>query len=522
MAVSPGFKVMKVWAAVCEDLGIERDIPEDPLTALQRYIRCHPEDNLPGIVLLFDEVDALTSQEGALLEFMDIICAVPQDAQTNRVLSVVLCGSERLPLDVLEVTEDASWSLMTTKHSLLSHNFNTQDIIALLKMALGEHSIMIPNDEVAAMAPLLMSATEGLKGLTGACLHQLYSNWHTAEEPERQLRDAASLNQFLNEKLNGTLLHGTNPSLGLALQRVLNDRSGDMQDVLDDILMTAPLLDQYIQQEALTGRWRRRVLLPVAPADKGALRAREECLMEEALSLLDTSKLVQGKVSKAGDHVLKSAWQHEMSHLGFELRSASVPEDIAKRYAGFLLFEHMDGGLIFAMRVRVIRPEEHTQRVRAQAKLHELFKRFPPWPDLANMSQVLGVNILLDYPHNRILIQYQDRMHIKEVKMKRQPKTVRRQAATKDSKVCRSTAATGRSIAGRRAVPPSAVLLPTPLQPTRQVHTLAGNSAIAARQNRQLRPTCGLLKAPTLRLMPLQGIFTCTSRARCTVSSSYF
>lgn len=67
---------------------------------------------------------------------------------------------------------------------------------------------------------------------------QLYSNWHTAEEPERQLRDAASLNQFLNEKLNGTLLHGTNPSLGLALQRVLNDRSGDMQDVLDDILMT--------------------------------------------------------------------------------------------------------------------------------------------------------------------------------------------------------------------------------------------------------------------------------------------
>lgn len=31
--------------------------------------------------------------------------------------------------------------------------------------------------------------------------------------------------------------------------------------------------------------------------------------MEEALSLLDTSKLVQGKVSKAGDHVLKSAWQ---------------------------------------------------------------------------------------------------------------------------------------------------------------------------------------------------------------------
>lgn len=84
MAVSPGFKVMKVWAAVCEDLGIERDIPEDPLTALQRYIRCHPEDNLPGIVLLFDEVDALTSQEGALLEFMDIICAVPQDAQTNR------------------------------------------------------------------------------------------------------------------------------------------------------------------------------------------------------------------------------------------------------------------------------------------------------------------------------------------------------------------------------------------------------------------------------------------------------
>lgn len=84
------------------------------------------------------------------------------------------------------------------------------------------------------------------------------------------------------------------------------------------------------------------------------------------------------------------ASQHEMSHLGFELRSASVPEDIAKRYAGFLLFEHMDGGLIFAMRVRVIRPEEHTQRVRAQAKLHELFKRFPPWPDLANMSQVIS------------------------------------------------------------------------------------------------------------------------------------
>lgn len=62
---------------------------------------------------------------------------------------------------------------MSQKHSLLSHNFNTQDIIALLKMALGEHSIMIPNDEVAAMAPLLMSATEGLKGLTGACLHQV-------------------------------------------------------------------------------------------------------------------------------------------------------------------------------------------------------------------------------------------------------------------------------------------------------------------------------------------------------------
>lgn len=36
-----------------------------------------------------------------------------------RVLSVVLCGSERLPLDVLEVTEDASWSLMTTVSTLL-------------------------------------------------------------------------------------------------------------------------------------------------------------------------------------------------------------------------------------------------------------------------------------------------------------------------------------------------------------------------------------------------------------------